>query len=101
VGGKKNTRISHQDGYGLGLFDSEHGTVEDYCEHGNEPSGSVKGGALLDRMCDDQPNGISQSASQPVSQSVISFLDSETLSMLCHPCFTNGHCVIQRLFKIL
>jgi hypothetical protein len=35
-------------GCGLDAFDSEQETVVGSCEHSNEPSGSIKGGELLD-----------------------------------------------------
>jgi hypothetical protein len=33
---------------GLDSFSSGEGQVADSCEHGNEPSGSIKGGKFID-----------------------------------------------------
>jgi hypothetical protein len=35
-------------GCGLDACGSDYGPVTDSCEHGNEPSGSIKGGEFLD-----------------------------------------------------
>jgi hypothetical protein len=37
---------------GLDSSDSGYGQVTDCCEHGNEPSGSIKGGEFLDKLSD-------------------------------------------------
>jgi hypothetical protein len=34
--------------HGLDLYGSKYGQVADYCEYGNEPSGSIKYGEFLD-----------------------------------------------------
>jgi hypothetical protein len=41
-------------GYGLNSSDSGQGPVAGFCEHGNEPFGSVKGEQLLDWLNDCQ-----------------------------------------------
>jgi hypothetical protein len=38
----------------LDLFRSGYGLVMNFCEHGNEPVGSVKGGEFLDYLSDCQ-----------------------------------------------
>jgi hypothetical protein len=37
---------------GLDASELEQGPVAGYCDHGNEPSGSMKGGEFLDRLSD-------------------------------------------------
>jgi len=36
----------------LHSYDSGHRAVADSCEHGNEPSGSIKGDEVLDQLSD-------------------------------------------------
>jgi hypothetical protein len=41
-------------GRGLVSAGSEYGPVTGFCEHGNEPSGSIKDGEFLDLLSDHQ-----------------------------------------------